>query len=192
MQTRVRRWAAWLPVAGLVLAGCGGADTAVVPGLDPADEIALVEVDPEPADESFDWTMGLQVGDLPAVSVGHPTEVFMADAHREDGDPEDLICVGSSGSIGCAPDDTAAPALHGITFGGPDVEAWAWSFVPADATVVRFTDQDGATSWQRPVDGTVVFPDTSSGNCECRLDALDEAGEVVASVDVATSSFVDP
>lgn len=114
-------------------------------------------MEPEPGDGSFEWTRGLQVGDLPTVNVGNPTEDFLADAHREDAVPGDVVFLGSSGSVGCGQDDLDRASIAGLTFGGPDVAAWSWTFSPEDAAAVRFVDHDGRRSWQRPVDGIVIF-----------------------------------
>ena len=75
--------------------------------------------------------------------------------------------------------------------------AWSWNFVPDGAAAVRFTDQTGQTSWQRPVERMVIFPDTvdDSGDsvvdCACRLDAIAEDGGVIISVDVDLSAYID-
>lgn len=85
--------------------------------------------------------------------------------------------------------------ISGLTFGGPDVRAWSWQFVPDDADAIRFTDQDGRTSWQRPQERLVIFPDTVAddpdGDCACRLDAIDIDGAVIVSVDVKSSSYTN-
>jgi hypothetical protein len=166
-----------------------------VPGLDPADEIELIEVEPDPSSDSYIWTTAYQVEELPKLNVGHPTAEFLEDAARVDEDPEMYICVGdASGSGGCSVEDPATPSLSGITFGGPDVLAWSWDFVPEDTVAVRFIDQDGAVSWQRPLDRTVIFPNTvpadPEATCACHFEALDADGGVVAAVDLATSSYV--
>lgn len=100
----------------------------------------------------------------------------------------------SAGSGGCNPEDAQQPAVSGLTFGGPAVQAWAWPFVPQEAVAVRFTDQEGRTSWQRPIERVVVFPDPtnrdSGGECRCRLDAIDSNGEVIASVDLHEMAYL--
>jgi hypothetical protein len=129
------------------------------------------------------------------INIGHPTAQFLEDAARVGEDPEDYLCFGdASGSGGCSVQDSEAPSISGMTFCGPDVMAWSWVFVPDDAVAVRFTDQDGETSWQRPLEGTVIFPvtgDDSDVICDCQLDAIGEDGEVTISVDVDSSSYID-
>lgn len=166
-----------------------------VPGLDPADEIELVEVDPDPSTDSFVWTTAYQPGGLPKLNVGQPTSQFLEDAARVD-DPEDYVCVGdASGGGGCSVEDPDRPSIGGITFGGPNVLAWSWDFVPEGTVAVRFIDEEGAINWQRPLDGMVIFPDTGpadpDGICDCRFEALDATGGVIAAVDLLTSSYVE-
>ena len=186
-------------IVGLVflsMVACTESSAPEIPGLDPTEEVELVEVEPGPSDDSFVWSHALQVEDLPPVNVGHPTSEFLEDAARVGADPEDHLCLGdASGAGGCSVEDPDVPSIAGMTFGGPDVRAWSWDFVPDDAVAVRFIDQDGETSWQRPVERTVIFPDTvesdMDGDCPCRLDAIAEDGEVIISVDVDSSSYVD-
>ena len=164
--------------------------------MDPVDEVPLVEVGPDPDSDSFLWNHAYQVGDLPTVNVGHPTPEFLEAAHRVDEDPEDLLCLGDAGgSGGCEVEDATNPSISGIGFGGPDIRAWSWSFVPDDVAAVRFTDQNGQILWQRPLDRLVIFPDTPDdnpdGRCSCRLDAINADGAVVVSVDIATGSYLD-
>lgn len=87
------------------------------------------------------------------------------------------------------------PPSPGLTFGGPDVRAFAWAFVPEQAAAVQFTDRNGQTVWQRPANRLVVFPDTIDNNadgvCPCRFDAIDSEGSVIASVDLQTASYID-
>jgi hypothetical protein len=166
-----------------------------VPGLDSADEIELVEVDPDPSTDSYVWTTAYQVGDLPKLNVGHPTAEFLEDAARVDDDPEMYLCIGhASGGGGCSVEDPARPSLGGITFGGPSVLAWSWDFVPEEAAAIRFTDQDGVGYWQRPLNRTVIFPDTVAddpdGNCTCLFEALDSNGDVIRTVDLQTGTYV--
>jgi hypothetical protein len=184
----------------LLSPACGDGDEAgstldQIPGLNPDEEVELVEVDPDPSDGLVVWIRAYQVEGLPPVNVGHPTQEFLDDAHRVDEDPEQYQCMGdASGSGGCSVEDAAQPSISGLTFGGPDIRAWSWEFVPEDAVAVRFTDQDGETSWQRPQDGLVIFPDTVAddpdGNCPCRLDAIEADGAVIVSVDLETTSYV--
>ena len=57
---------------------------------------------------------------------------------------------------------------------------------------VRLTDQAGRVLWQRSTAGPVLFPSAAGdavGNCACRLDAIDSAGGVVASVDLQTWEY---
>jgi hypothetical protein len=166
-----------------------------VPGLDPADKIELVEVEPDPSTDSYLWTTAYQAGELPKLNVGHPTAEFLEDAARVDDDPEMYLCMGdASGSGGCSVEDPATPSLSGITYGGPDVLAWGWDFVPEEAAAIRFTDQDGVVYWQRPLNRTVIFPDTvpddPDGNCTCLFEALDSSGDVIRTVDLQTWTYV--
>jgi hypothetical protein len=185
-------------IVGLVLVSmvaCTESSAPEIPGLDPNQEVELVEVEPAPSDDSFVWTHAVQVGDLPQLNVGHPTDQFLEDAARVGDDPEDYLCFGdASGSSGCSVEDPEDPSITGLTFGGPDVLAWSWDFVPDEAVAVRFIDQDGATSWQRPIEATVIFPDTveePDGPCPCRFDAIGETGDVISSVDVESSTYID-
>ena len=185
-------------IVGLLLlsmAACSGASAPEIPGLDPGEELELVEMEPAPSDDSFVWTHAVQVGDLPQLNLGHPTAQFLEDAARVGDDPEDYLCFGdASGSSGCSVEDLEDPSITGLTFGGPDVMAWSLAFVPDDAVAVLFVDQDGATSWQRPLEATVIFPGTveaPDGRCPCRFDAIGENGDVISSVDVDSSTYID-
>jgi hypothetical protein len=164
-------------------------------GLGPNEEVTLVEVEPAPSDDLYVWTHGVRVEGLPQLNFGHPTARFLEDAARDGEDPEDYLCFGdASGSGGCSIEDPEDPSITGLTFGGADVLAWSWDFVPDGAVAVRFIDQDGVTSWQRPLDGTVILPDTMDdpdADCLCRLDAIGDDGEVIISVDVESSSYID-
>jgi hypothetical protein len=183
-----------LVVALFLLAACSGSSEPAIPGLDPSEEVEVVEVEPEPSDDSFVWSQAVQIENLPAVSVGQPTVDFLEDAAREPPDPELYLCLHTGGSPTCDGENPGVGTLIGMTFGRPDVMAWSWLFVPDDAAAVRFIDQDGATSWQRPFERTVIFPDTvedPDGRCPCRLDAIDEDGGVIISVDVDASSYID-
>ena len=170
------------------MVACSESSAPDIPGLDPSEEVELVEVEPAPSDDSFVWTHAVQVGELPQLNVGHPTAQFLEDAARVGDDPEDYLCFGdASGSSECSVEDPDDPSITGLTFGEPDVMAWSWAFVPDDAAAVRFIDQDGATSWQGPLEATVIFPDIvqdPDGRCSCRFDAIGENGEVISSVDV--------
>lgn len=183
-----------LPV---LIAACGrGESTEPPPGLDPGEEIVLVEVDPAPSDDFLIWESAYQVDGLPVVNVGRVTPEFLESAGRQGDDPEDYECVGdSSGSSGCGIDE-GEPALSGITFGGSEIRAWSWQFIPEEAIVVRFTDQEGKTRWQRPQSRLVIFPNTvdndMDGNCpDCRLDAIDNDGNVIGSASVDTFASTD-
>ena len=185
-------------IVGLILVSmvaCTESSAPEIPGLDPSEEVELVEKEPAPSDDSFVWTHAVQVGHLPQLNVGHPTAQFLADAARVGDDPEDYLCFGdASGSSGCSVENSEDPSITGLTFGGPDVMAWSWDFVPDDAVAVRFIDHDGVTSWQRPVEGTVIFPGTvedPDGSCPCRLDAIGENGDVISSVDVTSSTYIE-
>jgi hypothetical protein len=182
-----------LALVALQLMACTGSSAPEIPDLDPNEEIELVEVEPDPGDESFDWSYALQVEGLPAVNFGHPTAQFLQDAARVDDDPDDYLC--NSGG-GCDIEDPEQPSIAGLNFGGPDVLAWSWVFLPDDAVAVRFTDPDGRTTWQRPLDRIVIFPDTFEGGvndvvCACQLDAIDAEGDVILSVSIETGSYVN-
>ena len=176
----------------LVAAGCGnaadeGTPTPAIPGLAEADEIPLVATEPDPSSYSFTWSDAYLVGNLPKVNVVQPTEEFMDAAHRDPDEASQLVCMGdASGSGGCGELNGPQPSNSGITFGGPDVRAWAWDNVPEQAVAVRFIDQDGASTWQRPADSLVrfaVFPDTINddpdADCPCRFDAIGSDGVVI-------------
>jgi hypothetical protein len=185
-------------VLGVLLSACAGGDpgeaSAVdIPGLDPEEEIELVEIEAAASDDSYIWLRAFEVEGLAPVNVGHVTPEFLEAAHRLDDDPEAYQCLGNSGSGSCEVEDDERPALGGLTFGGPDTKAWTWQFVPDDAVAIRFTDQDGRTSWQRPQDRLVIFPvaDNLDADCACRLDAIDIDGAVIASVDIVTSSYTN-
>ena len=75
-------------IVGLVLlsmVACTESSAPEIPGLDPTEEVELVEVEPGPSDDSFVWSHALQVEDLPPVNVGHPTSEFLEDAARVGG-----------------------------------------------------------------------------------------------------------
>ncbi len=182
-------------ILALAAQACGDA-LSEIPGLDPSDEIPIIEVDPDPDNDSFDWSTAYQVDDLPKLNVGRPTAQFLEDAARVDDDPEDYLCMGdASGSSGCSVEDPATPAISGIGFGGSDVLAWSWNFVPENTAADTFVDQNGDAVWQRPNDRTVIFPNPdpegSSQSCACRLDAIDAGGEVIASVDLRSGSYLE-
>lgn len=188
-------------LSAMLLSACASGSpsdesAADIAGLDPGEEIELVEVEPAHSDDSFIWLRAYEVAGLPPSNVGHPTPQFLEDAHRQDADPEAYRCLGdASGSGGCGFEDDERPAISGLTFGGPDVRAWSWQFVPDNAVAIRFTDQDGQTSWQRPQERLVIFPDTvaddPNDDCACRLDAIDIDGGVIVSVDVRTLSYTN-
>ena len=184
----------------LVLSACGDGETVGstvvdIPGLDPDAEIEIVEVEPDPSNESYVWTHAVHVDGLPPMNVGHPTSDFLEDAHRVGDDPDNYLCTAIGGSGGCEVEDPNRPSIAGLTGGDPDIVAWQWYFVPDDATAVTFTDQDGRTTWQRPLERMVIFPDTveddPDGDCPCRLDAVDRDGAVIASVDNRSGSYID-
>jgi hypothetical protein len=188
-------------VAAMLLSSCvdrvdGEVSAADIPGLDPSEEIALVEVEPSASDGAFIWSRAYEVEGLPPVNVGHVTPEFLEDAHRQDDDPEAYQCLGdASGSSSCGVEDDVRPVISGLTFGGVEVEAWSWQFVPVDAVAIRYTDGDGQSFWQRPQDRLVIFPVTVAGDsdvhCSCRLDAIDIDGGVIVSVDGESSSYMD-
>jgi hypothetical protein len=43
-------------LALILLASCSGSSEPEIPGLDPNDEVELVEMEPEPRDDSYVWT----------------------------------------------------------------------------------------------------------------------------------------
>jgi len=104
----------------LLLTACNGSSQPAIPGLDPNEEVELVEVEPDPNDDSFVWSYALQVEDLPPLNFGHPTSEFLEDAARVGDDPEDYLCFGdASGSTGCSIEDPQGPSISGLTFGAP-------------------------------------------------------------------------
>jgi hypothetical protein len=185
----------------VALAACGGANgdsldsVDPIPGLAEADEVPLIETEPDSGDDSFNWTHAYTVGDLPPINVGQPTADFMADAQRDPEEAENLICTGVGGSGGCTERSSSDPDVGGLNYGGPDVLAWSWMGVPDEAAAVQFTDQNGTATWQRPIDRLVIFPDTMIGDtdadCPCRFDAVDANGVIVASVDLQTGTYID-
>jgi hypothetical protein len=185
----------------LVLSACGS-DTgdeldaaADIPGLAEADEQPLIRSQPDPSDDSFTWSHVYRVGGLPPTNVGRPTPAFLADALRDPGETEELLCLGSDGSVGCGALDSPGPEVIGLTLGGADVLAWAWRGVPDQAAAVRFTDQNGTATWQRVIDRLVIFPDTIAfdpdGHCPCRFEAIDADGVVIATVDMETGTYIN-
>ncbi len=185
-------------IVGLVLVStmaCSESSAPDIPGLDPNQEVEVVEAEPPPNDDSFVWTHAVQVGDLPQLNIGHPTAQFLEDAARVEDDPNDYVCFGEvSGSAACEVEDPGNPSITGLTFGRPGVMAWSWVFVPDDAVAVRFIDQDAETTWQRPVERMVVFPDTvedPDGSCPCRFDAIGANGALISSVDIDSSIYID-
>ncbi|GEM_PF-2331931 len=188
-------------VLSVVVAGCGGDNgdaldsVGGIPGLSEADELPLIETEPDPSDDSFVWSHAYKVGDLPPVNIGQPTPEFMADAHREADEAADLVCLGGGGSVGCGDLNSSRPEIMGLTYGGPDVLAWAWIGVPDQAVAVRYADLNVTVPWQRPADRLVVFPNTIDDDldedCPCRFDAIDADGAVIISVDIQTGLYID-
>lgn len=187
-------------VLTVVVAACGGDSgdaldsVSAIPGLADADEVPLIETDPDLSDASFTWSHAYAVGNLGPINVGQPTPEFMADAHRDAEGADELVCIGSGGSGGCGALDSPGLEIMGLTYGGSDVLAWAWVGVPDQAVAVQFTDQNGRTTWQRAADRLVIFPDTvdddPDGVCPCRFDAIDADGVVIASVDLQTGTYI--
>lgn len=196
-----RRLGFFLPAVALsVVVACGDNGDALdslgaIPGLAEATEVPLIKTQPDPSDASFAWSHAYKVGDLPPINVGQPTTELMGDADRDAGEADDLVCLGAGGSAGCGDPNNPRPDVSGLTYGGPDVLAWAWLGVPDQAVAVRFTDQDGAVIWQRVVDRLVIFPDTvdddPDGECPCRFDTIDVDGVIVASVDIQTGTYIN-
>jgi hypothetical protein len=183
----------------LLVAGCGDEPEVAIPGLAAADEVAVVEVDPDPSDASCIFSHAYVFGDLPKINVGQPSPDLMEDAHRDPEEASRLVCFGNgSGSGGGSEIDSPEPQISGVPFGGPDIGAWSWDNVPEEAAAVQFTDQDGTQTWQRPADSLVRFvmfpdtiPDDPDGLCPCRFDAIDSDGDVIASVDLRTGEYLD-
>src|SRR5687768_17302064 len=99
----MRQRPTFLALVTLQLVACTGSSNPEIPGLDPNDEVVLLEVEPDASDDSFVWSYALQVEDLPQLNVGHPTAEFLEEAARVGEDPEDYLCFGdASGSEGCA------------------------------------------------------------------------------------------
>jgi len=197
-----RRFGLLLPavVLSVVVAACSGDNgdaldsVDAIPGLAEADEVPLIETEPDPSDDSFNWTHAYEVGGVPPINLGEPTPEwmadFMADAHREVDEADHWVCLGAGG---CDVVNDSGPNVTGLNFGGPDVLAWAWLGVPDQAVAVQFTDQNGTATWQRPIDHLVIFPDTIEGDldkdCPCRFDAIDADGAVITSVDIQTLTY---
>jgi hypothetical protein len=199
-----RRLPSWLVhlalILALLVAGCGDEAEVAIPGLAAADEVPLVQTEPDPSTDSFTWSDAYVVGDLPKTNVGQPSAQFMEDAARDPDEASQLVCMGdASGSGGCGELGSTEPDIGGTSFGGLDTLAWSWNNVPEEAAAVQFTDQDGTQTWQRPADSLVrfvMFPDTipndrPDGLCPCRFDAIDSDGEVIASVDIRTGDYID-
>lgn len=103
-------------------------------------------------------------------------------------EPREWVCIGDDTGMACG-DHNEGLYITAANGGGPHVQAWAWSNVPAETDVVRFTDHDGTVSWQRPIDGFVMFQDTQNGNEECngcQLDAFDASGNHLTGFDLDT------
>lgn len=193
-------------IAAVGIAVVGGSDDAttlssatspvgVIPGLTEGNFVQLSETDPPPnvSGSGVLLDRGYEIEGVPVVGTGRPDPDGSSDAVSL---PPGALCVGAPNSYGCGPASSTSdePRLTGITDGTPNVKAWAWASVPPHATVVRFTDHDGTISWQRPMNEFSMFPDTrNSPNavCDCRLDAFDEAGRPLASVDVSTASYLN-
>jgi hypothetical protein len=186
----------------LVLAACDGDSgddldaVATIPGLAEVDEVPLIEIQPDPSDDSYTWTHAYRAGELPPINVGQPTPEFMAAGARDPESADGFVCLGSDGSVGCGTLDSPAPQVMGLTYGGADNRAWAWIDVPDEAVAVRFTDQNGISTWQRAAHRLVIFPDTidddPDGECpSCRFEAIDVDGAVIAMVDIETGTFIN-
>lgn len=77
--------------------------------------------------------------------------------------------------------DDSVPAI-----GLFDRSVWSWTNVPDQAVVVVSTEPDGQVSWLRPANGYVGFVGPEGGGCsECRFDAYDIDGDLIASADAA-------
>ena len=184
---------ALVALCALVASTCSDRGAAI-PGLDPNDEVELVEIEPAPGDESYVWAHAYELEGAPPVNVGHPTAEFLEAGARVEDDPSLYLCFGDERGVAgvCEVEDPDRPAIVGLTFGTSDVHAWTWAFVPEEVAAVQFTDQEGRTTWQRPRDRVVIFPDTveadSDGDCACQLDAMTADGAVIDSFDLETSS----
>jgi hypothetical protein len=168
----------------------------VIPGLTKEGFVELSETDPPPnvsgSGSGVIFDHGYEIEGVAPVGTGRPDPESSSSAVSL---PPGAVCVGTPHSYGCGPAFSTPdrPLLTGITEGTSDVRAWAWQGLPPRATVVRFTDHDGTIRWQRPINGFSMFQDTLSADvvCQCRLDAFDEAGRPLASVDVRTASYLN-
>jgi hypothetical protein len=164
-------------------------------GLGPEDLIPIAQVPPPPDGEHVIFERGYDVEGLDVLGLGRVNPAAF------DEDPEmfpaymrDSTCVGSSWSFGCGEHGGGRPHVTGITQGGADILAWAWSDVPTGAAVVVFTDHDGSRRWQPAREGVVYFPDTlddPDGYCECTLEAFDAAGRSLATVNLVNNSYIE-
>ena len=149
----------------------GGVQPELPDGVEPTDgmqpTVQLVEVEPD-GGAGFVWTSAYRLGELPIMNVGYPV----------DRDPSDIRCVGEANNIACAEAVDGIDVI-GVRFDG-NVAAWAWLFVPEDATQVRVTAATGDTSIETPRDGVVIVPVPV---CPCTFEALDPGGQVIDSRD---------
>jgi hypothetical protein len=199
---RGRSGAVLAVVLSVVISACGG-DTGsdldavpAIPGLASANEVQLVELQPDPSDDSYTWSHAYRVGELPPINVGQPTPESMAAAARDPASADAWVCLGSGGSVGCGELDGPGPEVIELTYGGADIRAWAWVDVPDGAVAVQFTDQNGNATWQRSATRLVIFPHTIDGEPDggcpsCRFEAIDSDGVVIATVDIETGTLIN-
>lgn len=167
----------------------GGVDTfdpvGLIPGLTAENEVSLIEVEPSSPGDADDiaWEHAYLIEGLDvAVEVGRTGPGFAAAAAREDlTEVYECLRYAGSGGSGCGPVDDSGPAIDLF-----DSRLWSWTNVPDQAVVVVYTEPDGRVSWQRPSNGYVGFLDPEVGGCgDCRFDAYDINGDLIASADVA-------
>lgn len=149
-----------------------------LPVLAASDEVILRSVEPNPSNDSYEWDLAFEIDDLDQVNIGRmgPAELAQSRAPGS----EDWICQASveMSAIGC--DGDPGPAAVRFSGGSLEIGAWIWTGLARDTAVVLFTDQDGNTSWQRPLDRTVLFADTNERDngspCDCTFTAYDNNG----------------
>lgn len=171
------------------ITGPGGVDTfdpeGLIPGLTADNEVSLIEVDPsspgDPDDIAWEHAYLIEGLDVP-IEIGRTGPAFAAAAAREDlTEVYECFRYAGSGGSGCGPTNDSGPTIDLF-----DMRVWSWTNVPDQAVVVVYTEPDGRVSWQRPSNGYVGFLDPEVGGCgDCRLDAYDINGDLIASADVA-------
>lgn len=174
----------------LVTSGSGSELDAVTQGstvgpFDPADEVVIRAVEPNPSSDSYVWTAAFGIDGidpLDSINIGRmgPAEIasFGVD------DAGELVCRGTVWMRSIVCDEGVGPKPVQFDGDGRDTGAWVWTDLPGGTAVVQFTDQDGEVRWQRPLDGTALFADTSDNDggqkCACSFLAIDDDGTVIA------------